>query len=80
MSLVSRDPFARQELHRSVVHIPHYNSYLPLSSQYRCWNCGGTRKNGTIFKYRLENDDNSQRPGDVNGYFCSVGCMRSFHS
>lgn len=65
--LVNRDPFAREELHRTCV-----------ISENSCSWCGGKRKGGKLFKYLIQQDDG--RMGWIKGIFCCVSCMRSYHS
>jgi len=72
--LISRDPFARQELHSEVVTpqaITGYNN--PLECKW----CGQTRKNGRLFKYSTQTDG-----GKIHyhkGEFCSLSCHNSYH-
>ena len=66
--LVSRDPFARQELHRATV-TPYHKS--------GCDWCGQTRKGGKLFRYSYESDGG--RKFATKGEFCSVSCFRSYH-
>lgn len=69
-SLLSRDPFARTELHRKVRHV---------LSEGCSW-CGQKRTNKAqpyLYKYVVEHDGG--RREDVPGLFCSVSCMRSFN-
>lgn len=82
MTLVSRDPFAREELHRETVHVPDTKT---------CSWCSGIRWNGkrtvpghtakggtrTLFAYRTETDGG--RHIEHNGLFCSKSCHDSFH-
>jgi hypothetical protein len=66
---VSRDPFARTELHRSRVEV---------NGQTCDW-CGGVceRKGKTVlYAYRIESDGG--RHSDIRGLFCSASCMRSY--
>lgn len=67
-ALVSRDPFARTELHRETV-------YAPAST---CAWCGSARNSKKLFRYRTESDGGRVFPHI--GLFCSVGCFRSFAS
>ena len=71
MALISRDPFARTELHREVT-----------DNMSDCDNCGQQRTKSTkvlgLFQYRTESDG-----GRVNvhkGLFCSKGCHDAYHS
>lgn len=78
MAYVSRDSFAREELHKRIVKSPHYDSLLPTNSKFSCRWCGNTRKGGTLYQYFVESD--SGRKSDIDGHFCSASCIRSFHS
>ena len=69
MAYISRDPFARQELHRHVV--------ADQPSKTCDW-CGNTRKNGTLFQYRTESDGGSTFIH--RGLFCSKGCHDAYHN
>ena len=69
--LISRDPFARQEIHREVV-----------ASSQSCRNCGGFRWRGgrklqAMFEYRTETD--SGRNFVHTGLFCSKSCHDAYH-
>lgn len=71
-TLISRDPFARTELHRRRV-------YRWYSSCRWCGNCKETPKGtGFLFEYSQESDDG--RKSNIPGLFCSIDCMRSYHS
>ena len=70
MAFISRDPFARQEIHREVVPGPHPKG---------CSWCGQTRRNGSLFQYRTESDDNPRRPGAHRGLYCSKSCHDDDH-
>lgn len=67
VSLISRDSFARQELHRETV-LPHGAT---------CKWCGNTNGKGSLYQYSVESD--SGRRSDIPYLFCSVGCMRDYH-
>lgn len=71
MAYVSRDPFARQEMHRE-------REYVVSRA---CDWCGGVRRTRNnrhyLFCYRIESDGG--RKSDVRGMFCSKSCMESFH-
>lgn len=80
MRLISRDPFARTELHRETVIVS-----LPHQGCFWCGNHGKPVKpsdrNGyanphRLFRYLTETD--SGRQSHIPGLFCSVGCMRSY--
>ena len=71
--LVSRDPFARTELHSERVYDIRNND---------CHWCGRTprtpRKNTPyLHRYWIEHDGG--RKEDIRGLFCSADCMRSHH-
>jgi len=71
-ALISRDPFAREEIHRERIYIGHG----------MCRWCGrvnnGTNGRRWLFQYRVESDGG--RSNNIEGLFCSIGCMRDFHS
>jgi hypothetical protein len=69
MARVSRDVFARTELHRELV-----------EAAGTCWWCGGTRGEGRVrklYKYRTEHDGG--RRSEHDGLFCSRSCFDSYH-
>ena len=68
MAYVSRDPFARQELHREQME----------KSLFTCDWCGGVNGFGKLFQYRIESDGG--RKTRISGKFCSRSCMQSYHS
>jgi len=72
MTLISRDPFARTELHRDKIR-PAEVSYAKQSCDW----CGNERGDGSMFRYQIEHDGG--RVERIRGRFCSVGCMRSYH-
>lgn len=68
--LISRDPFARTELHRKIHHV--------FGSREGCDWCGQQRLDKAqpyLYKYVVEHDGG--RREDVPGLFCSISCMRS---
>lgn len=65
MTRISRDPFARTEVHREIVPGPHRDG---------CSWCGQTRKNGSLFRYRTEHDSIGSRPAVHLGLYCSKEC------
>ena len=69
MAYISRDPFAREELHRRTEE----------TTQSCAW-CGQTRKSGTLFRYVIEPDSCTPRDHIIKGLFCSIDCMREYHS
>lgn len=74
MAFVSRDPFAREEIHRRAVQCAGKGS--------ECQWCGRVRESRkgvrTLYEYRVESDGG--RVSVIEGLFCSIGCMRAFHS
>ena len=69
MALVSRDAFARTELHRSE---------SPVREREDCDWCGNTNARGRLYNFRIETDGGRSHP--IKGRFCSVACMRDYHS
>lgn len=71
-TLICRDPFARWELHRT-------RHYVTAST---CRWCGGVKQTPKgakyLFAYDCQTDSGSRSM--LSGFFCSVGCMRSFHN
>jgi len=73
MTLISRDAFARQELHRQTATI----------SRGSCDWCGQVRMSRhkrpvpQLYSFTIEGDGG--RRNRVEGLFCSTGCMRSYH-
>jgi hypothetical protein len=72
---ISRDSFARTELHREIVNAPLNNR--------GCYWCGGSRsKNGQLldglFQYSTESDGGSTNVH--KGLFCSKSCHDSYHA
>jgi hypothetical protein len=67
MTLISRDPFARQELHRVLV-----------ETTKGCDWCGGKRRSGKkLFQYQTETDGGRTNPH--KGLFCDKDCHDSYH-
>lgn len=70
MTYISRDPYARSELHR-------YNVY---TNQNCAW-CGQVRKTPKgrtyIYRYVIEND--SGHTVEDDHLFCSISCRRSYY-
>lgn len=75
MSFVSRDPFAREEIHRQTVRPFRVNG---IAAKTGCKWCGNTNAKGNLFQYRVESDGG--RKSEIPGLFCSIGCMRIYHS
>lgn len=72
MTLISHDPFAREELHRTVI----------KSFGETCSECGQLRGNAILFRYHIIPDARPSAPdarNAVKGAFCSIGCMRAYH-
>jgi hypothetical protein len=71
MTLISRDPFARTELHRELV---------PAPGQSCAW-CGSFRHNVAsthkLFRYSTETDGG--RKHVHRGLFCSKSCHDDYH-
>lgn len=80
--LISRDPFARTELHCERVHTvwidpPHYTK-----AKCTCTWCGSVAKAraGHPYLNRYWTETDGGRRHDHKGEFCSVSCFRSYHS
>lgn len=75
--LISRDPYARTELHRE-------RQYF-FSSGHSCDNCGSSalfisnQKGYFLYRYYQEEDRIHSRKDYIKGHFCSIACMRSYH-
>ena len=72
MALISRDPFAREEIHRS----------KPLSArdcgfETTCVWCGGLSASKKLFRYWTETDGGTKHVH--KGLFCSKSCHDSYH-
>ena len=62
--LISRDPFAREELTRELI---------PMNERTReCKWCGNIAR----FRYYVETDGG--RRYKIAGAYCSIGCMRAY--
>lgn len=80
MAYVSRDPFARTEIHSRDVGV--------IKSRGCDW-CGQVLTNKKtaklaenagryyLYQYRVESDGG--RKNTIKGLFCSAGCMRDYH-
>lgn len=66
--LISRDPFARRELHREVI-----DAYGSTCS----W-CGSSRSDKKLFIYWTELDSRGGR-WTHNGQFCCIRCHNDYH-
>lgn len=69
--LISRDPFARQELHREAVLAPAHS--CDWCGSYR----GKTADTNKMFRYSTETDGG--RKFEHRGLFCSISCHNSYH-
>lgn len=67
--LISRDPFARTELHRESI-----KAY----GQECSW-CGSSRSDGTLYVYYTERDGIRANRRTHNGQFCSKPCHDSYN-
>lgn len=74
MAYISRDPFAREEIHRQTYRKSD-NAHLP---KFGCHWCGNTNRWGNLFQYWVESDGGRKSP--IRGLFCTIGCMRTYHS
>jgi hypothetical protein len=68
MTYVSRDCFARTEVHK--------DTYKARGET--CKWCGNTSRNRRLYEYRIESDGG--RVSNIPGRFCSVSCMKAYHS
>lgn len=72
MAYISRDPFARQELHREREYVHTFRT---------CDWCGQTKSTKSerryLYRYRTETDGG--RSHEHRGLFCSKSCHDSFH-
>jgi len=74
MAMISRDPFAREELHRFID---------TGRSHCTCAWCGGrrTRKGKPLpHLFRFEVQTDGGRHNKIDRLFCSTDCMRAYHS
>jgi len=69
---ISRDPFARTELHRQIT----------LDASGGCTWCGNVRRTNTgrpyLYVYNQVSDGG--RVSHIPGHFCSIDCMRSYNT
>jgi hypothetical protein len=68
-TVVSRDPFARQELVRRQI----------LSRADGCAKCGNLNRNGKPFQYGTNPDRIVERVRWHAGAYCCVGCHNAHH-
>jgi hypothetical protein len=66
MMIISRDPYARQELRRETVY-----------TNDGCSWCAQRRKSNRLFQYRVETDGGNTSV--IKGLFCSIECKRAYH-
>lgn len=69
MAYVSRDPFARVELHRETV--------STTAAVTGCAWCGFARKGGKLYRYRVESDGG--RVSEDSHLFCSKSCRTDYY-
>lgn len=74
---ICRNSFSRETLYREVF-------YLLNNSDKTCDNCGRVRVSPSggksLFRYYVEQDGLNKSAQPIHGLFCSVECMRSYHS
>jgi len=69
--LISRDPFARTELHRR-------REYVECATCAWCGHVHRTPKSrGYLNRYRIETD--AGRSHEIPRLFCSKACMETYH-
>lgn len=73
MAYISRDPFARQELHRSTVRDYHGATCQWCGSKGRALKWGGNR----LFQYETQTDGG--RTFVHGGVFCGKSCHDAYH-
>lgn len=76
MTYISRDPFARSELHRETVKC--YG--LDREPGKGCLWCGWYNRHGNLFRYYIEPDRVNYRRDDIPGFFCGIECMRTYYN
>jgi hypothetical protein len=69
MTLMKRDPFAREELHRTE---------LPRHIGLGCEWCDGRNGNGKLYEYFVETDGGTKTID--NHLFCSADCRESYYA
>ena len=72
MAYVSRDPFAREETHRTSLPAPASTS--PVTG---CAWCGNLNGRGGLYRYRTETDGG--RTNEDTRAFCSIDCRRTYY-
>ena len=77
--LISRDPFAREELHRRTVDVA---DIMGMGFTHSCDYCGNVKQTPTgrtyLFSYFTETDGG--RTCTDSHLFCSKGCRDAYHS
>lgn len=75
MAYISRDPFAREEVHRERKY-----AHQDFNVANGCKWCGNKRstENGRLFLYQYRVEQDGGRKSDVPGLFCSIDCCRSY--
>ena len=68
MAFISRDEYAREELHRETI-----------KTDKTCDWCGQNKKL-QLFRYYIEPDALRYQRHDIPGLFCSISCMRIYSS
>ena len=77
--LMSRDAFAREELHRCRIYYPSYS----FAAARGCWNCGQIKMSQRkkllyLFRYWIEPDSVTPRKFEIKGEFCCQACFREY--
>lgn len=81
-TLVNRDPFAREELHRERVHNGAVRQGY-LATKFECAWCGRTSCSPLarvpyLFRYTVETDSGRKYPD--NKLFCCLPCRRAYNA
>lgn len=77
MALVSRDSFARNELHKQQITVRSGLASCKWCGSTRIVRCSGKADRHVLFEFWVESDGG--RRYDISGTFCSVSCMRVYH-
>lgn len=77
MALVSRDPFARVELHRESVSLRDATWEGLSGASPGCAWCGGVNGHGALYRYGVESDGG--RVSRDDRAFCSRECRRFYY-
>lgn len=77
LTQVNHDAFSRTSLMREVVKLDRF-------THGSCQNCGrrsfDANRNPRLFRYYTEPDSyRVGRPHPIDGLFCSISCMRTYH-